>query len=107
MVKNALIHSDGVGQGIFQRRTPIKPSTYGIIFMGVPNQEGQMGELLLNIAKMQGRTSESPSKYLKENSELLKQHMSEFTSISRDFEITFAYEAYPTPIGGGKAIEVS
>lgn len=107
MVKDALIHSDRVGEGVFEWRRSIKPSTYGIIFMGVPQQDLEMGKILLNLAKMHGRTIDNPLRYLEDNSEHLRQHMSAFTSISQDFEIKFAYEAYPTPISAVKAVTVS
>ena len=104
MVKDALLYSDRVREGISAEQRSIKPSTYGIIFMGTPHQGGQG---LLNVAKMQRHTSDNLLKHLEEHSELLQQQMSEFNSIIRDSEIKFAYETLPTPISLGKAIEVS
>lgn len=104
MVKCALLYSDRVREGILEEQRSIKLSTYSIIFMGTPHQGGQG---LLHIAKMQGYTSDNLLEYLEGHSELLQQQTSEFTSISRDFEIKFAYETLPTPIFAGNAVEVS
>lgn len=104
VVKIALTHSDPLGQSFFEWHN-IKPSTYGIIFMGVRQQDE--AEILLRIAKTQGRTSDNPLRYLEDSSESLIQYALEIRSISRDFEIKFAYETYPTPNFAGKAIEVS
>ena len=106
----ALLHSDRVREGNLEGQRSIKLSTYGIIFMGTPNQGGQgvnIGRILLNIAKAQGHTSDNLLKHLEVHSELLQQQLSEFTSICQDFEIYFAYETKPTPIVGGVAMVVS
>lgn len=104
MVKYALLHSDRGKEGVLEEHRSIKLSTYGIIFMGTPHQGGQC---LLNIAKMQGHTIHNRLKRVEEHSELLQQQTSEFASISRDFEIKFAYEAFPSPISARSAVEVS
>jgi hypothetical protein len=59
---------------------------------------------MLNIAKIQGHTSDGLLKHLEQHSEFLQQQLSEFTAISQDFDISFAYETKPTPIIGGTAI---
>lgn len=97
-------------QGHLEEERSIKLSTYGMIFMGTPHQGGQgvnVGEILLNLAKVRGNTNDSLLKHLEEHSELLQQQNSEFTSISQDFDIKFAYETLPTPIIGGTAKVVS
>lgn len=109
VVKNALLHSNRVREGNLEEQRSIKLSTYGVIFMGTPHQGGQgvtMGKVLLNMAKVQGHTNDNLLKHLEEHSELLQQQLSEFTSISQDFDIKFAYETLPTPIIAGKAIEI-
>ncbi|KAL9065496.1 MAG: hypothetical protein Q9161_008201 [Pseudevernia consocians] len=106
VVKSALLHSDRVRQGHLEEERSIKLSTYGIIFMGTPHQGAQgvsVGEILRNLAKVRGNTNDSLLKHLEEHSELLQQQSSEFTSISQDFDIKFAYETLPTPIIGGAA----
>lgn len=69
--------------------------------MGTPHQGGQgtgMGKILVNVARVQGDTSDSLLKHLEEHSELLQQQMSEFSLISQNFDIKFAYETKPTPL---------
>ena len=93
-------------EGHFEKERSIKLSTYGIIFMGTPHQGGQgvsVGKILLNVAKIQGHTSDGLLKHLEQHSEFLQQQLSEFTAISQDFDISFAYETKPTPIIGGTA----
>lgn len=78
--------------------------------MGTPHQGGQgvgVGKMLLNIAKIQGDTSENILKHLEENSEFLQHQMSDFSFIIKDFAIKFAYETKPTPIVGGLSLEVA
>ena len=104
VVKWALLYSDLAREGGFKEQRSVKLSTYGIIFMGTPHQ-GSQG--LLNIAKMQDQTSDNLLKHLEEHSGLLQKQTSEFVSISRDFEIKFAYETLPTPVSAGNAVEVS
>ena len=62
---------------------------------------------MLNIAKVQGNTSDSLLKHLEEHSEYLQEKNSQFISISGSFEIIFAYETKPTPVAGAVAREVS
>lgn len=110
MVKYGLLHSDRVREGNLKEQRSIKLSTYSIIFMGVPHQGGQgvtMGKVLLNIAKVQGHTTNNLLKHLEKQSESLQQQISEFKSISQDSDIKFAYETLPTPIFAGKAMVVS
>ena len=74
--------------------------------MGTPHQGGQgvsVGKIMLNVAKIQGHTSDGLLKNLEQHSELLHQQQSEFTTISQDFDISFAYETKPTPLTGGTA----
>ena len=102
----ALLHSDRVRQGHLEDERSIKISTYGIIFMGTPHQGGQgvkFGEILLNMAKVRGNTNDNLLKHLEEHSELLQTQNSEFTAISKDFDLKFVYETLPTPIAGGVA----
>ena len=71
--------------------------------MGTPHQGGQgvgMGKILLNVAKIQGDTSDCLLKHLEEHSELLQQQISEFSLISQGFEIKYVYETKPTPLAG-------
>lgn len=97
------MHSDRVKEGNLEEQRSIKLSTYGIIFMGTPHQGGQgvnMGKILINVAKVQGDTSDSLLKHLEEHSDLLQQQISEFSLISQSFDIKFAYETKPTPLFG-------
>ena len=55
---------------------------------------------MVNIAKVQGDANDSLLKHLEEHSELLQQQISEFSLISPSFDINFAYETKPTPLGG-------
>ena len=106
----ALLHSDRVREGHLEEQRSIKLSTYGIIFMGTPHQGGQgmsIGKILLNVAKVQGDTSDSLLKHLEEHSEELQRQMAEFTSIAKDFDIKFAYETKKTPVFGAAAEIVS
>ena len=66
-----------------------------------------MGKILLNVANLQGDTSDSLLKHLEEHSELLQQQTSEFGLISQSFDIKFAYETKPTPLAGAIATEVN
>ena len=80
--------------------------------MGTPHQGGQgvrLGKILLDVAKLQGSTSDSLLKHLEEHSELLQQQMSEFSYISQNFDIKFAYETKPTPLTGAiaKVVNIS
>ena len=78
--------------------------------MGTPHQGGHgvgMGKILLNVANLQGDTSDSLLKHLEEHSELLQQQTSEFGLISQSFDIKFAYETKPTPLAGVIAAEVN
>lgn len=71
--------------------------------MGTPHQGGQvvgLGKILLNVAKVQGDANDGLLKHLEEHSEFLQQQMSEFSFISRSFDIKFAYETKPTPLIG-------
>lgn len=62
-----------------------------------------VGKIMLNVAKIQSHTSVGLLKHLEQNSELLQQHLSEFTITSQDFDISFAYETKSTPLAGGTA----
>ncbi|KAL2040082.1 hypothetical protein N7G274_006985 [Stereocaulon virgatum] len=102
----ALLHSNRMREGHLEKERSIKLFTYGIIFMGTPHQGGQgvsVGEVMLNVAKIQGHTSDDLLKHLEQHSEFLQQQLCEFTAISQDFDISFAYETKPTPIIGGTA----
>lgn len=71
--------------------------------MGTPHQGGQglgVGKMVLQVAKLQRNTSSVMLNHLEQHSELLQQQMSEFSLISRAFDIRFAYETKPTIIGG-------
>lgn len=99
----ALLHSDRVRTGNLEEQRSVKLSTSGIIFMGTPHQGGQgvtIGKILLNLAKLQGNTNNRLLDHLQEHSEYLEQQNSEFASISRDFDIRFAYETKPVLVGG-------
>ena len=78
--------------------------------MGTPHQGGhgvKIGDILLNLAKIRGNTNDHLLKHLEEHSELLQTQSFEFTAISQDFDIKFAYETLPTRVAGGAAIVVS
>ena len=93
-------------EGHLEEQRSIKLSTSGIIFMGTPHQGGQgvsIGKVLVNIAKVQGHTSDTLLKHLEEDSELLQQQLAEFSSISREYDTIFAYETKPTPFLGSVA----
>jgi hypothetical protein len=79
-------------------------STYGIIFLGMPHQGAEsvdLALLLLQIQSIYSQTNDAVLKHLQNNSEFLQAQLSQYASISGNFDTKFCYEVYPTRIPGG------
>jgi len=85
-------------------------STYGIIFLGTPHQGVEnvdLGLLLLDIQSIYSKTNKTVLKHLQRDSELLQTQLSQYASISGNFDTKFFFEVYPTRIFGGMQRMVS
>jgi hypothetical protein len=79
------------------------------MFMGTPHQgaEGvEFGKIFLNIAAIFLKTNDKLLNILQKDSEALQQQLSQYASISGDFETKFAFETRATPLATGLAIVV-
>ena len=99
-----LVHASLATEGNLFGHKAVAKSTYGIIFLGTPHQgtqSAEFGRILLNIQAITGPdpVSDVLVKHLSRDSELLERQLSQFTSVSKDFDIKFGFEAYPTYLG--------
>lgn len=79
------------------------------MFMGTPHQGGEgvaWGKRLVNVASIFVKTNDKLLNILERDSEILQQQLSQYNSISSDFETKFAFETKPTPLALGKAMIV-
>ena len=87
----------------------IKVSTFGILYFGTPHSGANGAQLELWLVRLFSTVMHVNTKMVKSlrrDSEELEQLGQEYLPISHDFESFFFYETYPTPILGGKSIEV-
>ena len=85
----------------------MKLSTHGILFFGTPHHGGNgvtLGELVLRIASVAITTSDRAMKNLRKESEWLETQLGQYSAISQDFDTTFLYESYPTPLPVGSTM---
>ncbi|KAL7777411.1 hypothetical protein CFE70_004076 [Pyrenophora teres f. teres 0-1] len=109
-ITEALIYSDAARRGALEVHRSIKPSTYGIMFMGTPFQGGSgvtFGKLMVNIASVFVAADDRLLQHLERDSEWLQHQLGQYGLISGDFVTKFAFEEHPTPIALGKSIMVS
>jgi hypothetical protein len=79
------------------------------MFMGTPHQGGEgvaWGKRLVNVASIFVNTNDKLLKILDKDSEYLQHQLSQYNSISGDFETKFTYETKATPLALGKAMIV-
>ncbi|KAE8841204.1 hypothetical protein PTNB85_04603 [Pyrenophora teres f. teres] len=108
-ITEALIYSDAARRGALEVHRSIKPSTYGIMFMGTPFQGGSgvtFGKLMVNIASVFVAADDRLLQHLERDSEWLQYQLGQYGLISGDFVTKFAFEEHPTPIALGKSIMV-
>ena len=75
--------------------------------MGTPHQGGEgvaWGKRLVNVASIFVKTNDKLLNILERDSEILQQQLSQYNSISGDFETKFAFETKPTPLALGRAM---
>ncbi|MCJ1433791.1 hypothetical protein MMC27_003156 [Xylographa pallens] len=79
------------------------------MFFGTPHQGGNgvaLGKLVLRVASVALNTNDRAMKHLEQHSEWLETQLGQYSAISQDFDTTFLYESYPTPLPLGSSIIV-
>ena len=109
LVKSALLHSELARKDHLEYLKSVKLSTHGILFFGTPHRGGDgvpLGKILLKLLSVSMSTNDKVLKHIDKYSEFLSMQLSQFTSISNDFEIKCFYETYPTPLPIGTSVIV-
>jgi hypothetical protein len=106
----ALIQANSATRNHLADHRTITLSTYGIIFLGTPHQGVEsvdLALLLLQIQSIYSQTNDAVLKHLRRDSEFLQAQLSQYASISGNFNTKFFYEVYPTQIAGAMQIMAS
>jgi len=100
----ALVHSNLARESHHKHLKSIKTFTYGIIFFGTPHQGGNGPPLVkipLNVLSLTAHSIDRALKHVGKDSELLQMQSSQFSAISKDFDMKLCFEMYPTPLAIG------